>query len=58
MTRDIRTDHQLMTREHENRRHLQVEQHLASKNHLRQAAGLPGLKQGYFNKVETSTVYC
>ena len=38
--------------------HLQVEQHLASKNHLRQAAGLPGLKQGYFNKVETSTVYC
>jgi len=28
----------------------QVEQHLAGKNHTRLAAGLPGLKAGYFNK--------
>ena len=29
---------------------LKVEQHLAGKNHTRLAAGLPGLKPGYFNK--------
>ena len=29
---------------------LEVEQHLAGKNHTRLAAGLPGLKPGYFNK--------
>ena len=29
---------------------LKVEQHLAGKNHTRLAAGLPGLKAGYFNK--------
>ena len=39
------------------KQHLQVEQHLASKNHLSKAAGLPGLKHGDFNNVDTSRVH-